>query len=258
MKVRTLSIESSDVGTVLRRSPQSIYALKGRIVDNDFIREWSESEWRIKAYLLRRLRDEHAADEVLQLTSIRCWRGYRSFQRRCTFLVWCLGIARNELNRHIGRRRDMSLDEEPPGRESSVSVDSQLEPSIAAAVEAGFLPKDQATVLQARLESPDRTWDEIGQGLRLSAKNCAVIHLRAILNLRVFIFIKEPGRCGGARAIADAFEAAVQRRLNPLTQHEADAFRSTVIDRTSDPFKRGILNLLRQGCTKVAYELNLP
>jgi len=230
---------------------------------SDFSEEWSGCEQRLRATLLRQLRDEHLADEVLQETALRCFRGFATFQRRSSFITWALRISQNEIARwHTRRRPTESLESDPadhrtdPVASTESTASGKLDGSIQEAAREGFVPPEQAQVLQLRLEQPGADWSAIGGQLNLSANHCATLHVRGVKALRVFLFARRPAQLGGMTAIALAFQTAGTRRVNPLDSAESNAFRLALLERTTDPLARGTFSLLREACTKVIKELS--
>lgn len=231
-------------------------------MESDFASDWSACEQRLRSTLLGLLRDEQLADEILQETALRCLRGYATFQHRSSFLTWALKIARHEVARKYARRPPAeTLESEPvdprvPAPCSGESVvPEELGDTIRQAVREGFVSADQAEVLRLRFELPNADWRTIGWKLNFTANTCAALHVRGIKALRVFLFARRPAQLGGKSAIKRAYLLAVERPINPLTVEEARAFRSTVLDRETDPLARGTVALLREACTKVIQEL---
>jgi RNA polymerase sigma-70 factor (ECF subfamily) len=71
---------------------------------------------RLYTVVLRLLGDRGEAEDVLQETLLRAWRGIRRFQSRATVFTWLYRIAVNESNRALERRQ---------GRRANVPVDEQ-------------------------------------------------------------------------------------------------------------------------------------
>jgi RNA polymerase sigma-70 factor (ECF subfamily) len=70
---------------------------------------------RLYAVALRFLGDGAEAEDVLQETLLRAWRGIRAFEGRAMVFTWLYRIAVNESNRALDRRR----------RRASVAVDAE-------------------------------------------------------------------------------------------------------------------------------------
>jgi RNA polymerase sigma-70 factor, ECF subfamily len=72
---------------------------------------------RLYAVALRLLGDAGEAEDVLQETLLRAWRGIRRFEGRATVFTWLYRIAVNESNRALERRQRRQQ------RRSNVPVD---------------------------------------------------------------------------------------------------------------------------------------
>ena len=71
---------------------------------------------RLYAVVLRFVADREAAEEVIQETFLRAWRGIGRFEHRARFFTWLYRIGINEAKRRGEREpasRTVSLDEEP-------------------------------------------------------------------------------------------------------------------------------------------------
>jgi RNA polymerase sigma-70 factor (ECF subfamily) len=76
-----------------------------------------DSEY-IRGWLLKKTADELLAEELLQITLIRCWKNIRKFKGQSTFRTWACTIAKNlviDNYRKIQRRREVSLESSPEG-----------------------------------------------------------------------------------------------------------------------------------------------
>jgi len=227
-----------------------------------FVDEWRAVDADVRRFCMRSVRDHDLADEVLQQTRIRAWRGYSSFQRRSSFLTWALTIARREVAREMGRQRRFVPIESIP---EPVAPDAPPAPpsaegfaaAIEHAIEHETLTPSEAQVVRARLASPDAGWTQIAAALGASPGHCAVLHFRAMAKLRVFLFRFHADRLGGRAEIERAFAAAGSASpARRLSHAEASAFKACVL--AGEPPRRGDLEALRSACVKVALQLELP
>ena len=72
----------------------------------------------IRGWLLKRTRDELLAEELLQMTLIKCWKNIRKFKGESAFRTWACAIAKNlfiDEYRKVQRRREVSLESSPEG-----------------------------------------------------------------------------------------------------------------------------------------------
>ena len=110
-------------------------------------------------------------------------------------------------------------------------------------------------MLRARRDTPAARWEHIGAAVGLSANACAQTHVRAVAKLRVFVLVCRPALCGGAPAVAGAFELACARPVDPLTPAERAVFEAVVLRRADDPTARGNWAVVQSACAKVAAHL---
>jgi RNA polymerase sigma factor (sigma-70 family) len=227
-----------------------------------FDNEWATVEDAVRRFCRSRLRDADLAEDVLQETHIRAWRGYASFQRRASFLTWVLQISRNEIAREMGRKEHgfvpLESVAEPPAPEGEPEMRTPLgigmDAILDAAATAGALSKQECDIVRARLADSGARLAEVGARFAISAGHCAVIFKRAMDALRPFIFRNFPEFFGGAANIAHAFGAALAAApARRPTAKEEDAF-ACVILRGEDP-RRGQIRDLQMACVKVARQL---
>jgi RNA polymerase sigma factor (sigma-70 family) len=228
--------------------------------DPTFESEWAEAFPRIAAYCRRAIDNSTLADDVIQATAVRAWRGYPQFRRQSSFLTWALGIARREVARALGRppaRHISSIEAskaDPPAPSPQIAAPPAdwLPPAIADAVASGELSEEEGAVLTARLGNPRTDWQQVGHQLGWSASHCAVVHCRAVVKLRVFLFLYRPDLLGGLRRIAEAFAEAQQGapkdRLRP---EEAMVFCHLVLKKEPARHFVGWRTHLRSACARV-------
>jgi len=214
---------------------------------------WAEHRQAVFRFLSRMLGNPADAEEVLQLTQERVWRGLGTFQRRSTVLTWMLRIAGNEAKRWLGKRRFVALDSapEPAAEPERPAAGWDHREVIAQALTAGLLNATEAAVMSARLNNPDLGWAEIATTVGLSPVNAAQVNVRGLSKFRVFLMVRHPDLCGSAATIAGAFERACGG-VNPLTEAERQAFRAVVLDRTTRANAPGYWTDIQSACGKVS------
>jgi RNA polymerase sigma factor (sigma-70 family) len=229
---------------------------------DDFDAEWSAALTAVRAYLFTMLRDRDLVEDVLQVTAIRAFRGYPSFQRRSAFGTWAVRIAQREAIRALARRRPTVPIDDPAAAEVAIEETERppatdLSAAIAEAVRAGMLAPAQADVLLARQAAGENaSWDEIGNQLGKTPSHCAVLHHRGIVDLRVYLFLYRTDFFGGRDLIEPAIARARKANIDPLTPEEEAAFRRAVLEASTAHKARGVLEPLRSACTKVARQLD--
>jgi DNA-directed RNA polymerase specialized sigma24 family protein len=247
--------------------PQQEYCPQNRRIGRvsaDFAEEWAVVDAAVRRRCLRSLRDHDLADEIVQRTRIRAWRGYGTFQRKSSFLTWVLTIATREMAREMAARaRYVDLDSIPepiaPEQEKSAPTPDMLaavRSAIREALAAGEVSPTEVAVVRARLDAPDASWSVIGVAIGATANNCAVLFFRAIAKIRVFVFRFHADLLGGRANVERAFQAALvaapERRLS---LPEADAFRACILSKMATVPIRGQREDLRGACVKVALQL---
>ncbi len=227
---------------------------------DDFDTIWARHSGAVRGFLLRLLSDQAAADDVLQRTALRAWRGLATFQGRSAVLTWLFSIAGNEARRWLSARRFAALDStpEPVARPESPPSDWDSRRAIQQALAGGLLSDAEARVLVARQELPDASWAEVAANTDLPSPNAAAqVHVRAVSKLRVFLMVHCPELCGSAVAVADAFERACDRDVDPLTAAERRVFRAVILDRTTAATAAGHWTDIQTACRKVAAHLSV-
>lgn len=93
------------------------------------------------AYLVRDSGSRDAAEDLLQETLIRCWRGLPRYQDRGKFAAWLFAVGRNAAR---DWRRQRSRD---PATFAAGSIEPELEPAVAPEAASRI----EVQQLQARL-----------------------------------------------------------------------------------------------------------
>lgn len=142
------------------------------------------------AFLARSTGDQDEADDLLQLTVIRVWRGLASYEERGRFRSWLFTVARSVMIDEERRkaRRPVSALREIDGRANpdphEVLAAREMEGSLVA--ELKRLPEVRRTVFLMRHHSA-MTFQEIAEalgipiGTALSHMHHAIRSLRAAL-----------------------------------------------------------------------------
>ena len=225
----------------------------------DFASEWSAAYPHVLRYCLSLTADSHRAEEAVAEVGRRAWRGYERFRRDCTFLSWVMGIARKEILRQQTRKarpvvslnvaEGKSID---PAAPASAAPVVWLTGVIASAVAAGELSEAEGVILSTSATETNRNWAEVGKTLGLTAANCAVIRLRALGKLRVFLFLHAPQYLGGPARISVAFEDARRHKgAEGLTPEQARVFRRLVLEREHTYRTVGWRTALAGACERV-------
>lgn len=235
--------------------------------DGAFAREWVQALPQVRAYARWALGQPAEAEDLVQAVALRAWRGYATFRGDSAFATWALAIARREAARSVARRRrlaerEVPLPEDPgwvaaePGRESAVGDAPRLAEAARSAYERGDLNATELAVLLAQLAEPNRSWAELGEGLGVPAGRCAVAHCRAVVKLRVALFLHHPELLGSTQELERAAKRAARRTKGvALTPAEVEVFRRLVLERDPAHRPRNWAALLRGACAKVAEEL---
>lgn len=215
------------------------------------------------------------AEDLCQTVAIRAWGGFATFRGDSSFLTWVMSIAEREAAR-LGaklvrtRTRETGWDAVPAEQVTRAVATAATEretgrtyadwlPMLAKVAHgAGFLGELEYRSVAGRLAHPGTGWDELAERLGSTPGACAAAHCRALPKLRVFLFLRDPGRLGGPSALAEAYQAACSPTASdPLTASEAEAFRLMVLARRTDYRKRGWQAALRAACTKVARHIDI-
>ncbi len=234
-----------------------------------FAEKWIAARPHVVAYARFAMRNAADAEDLGQAVAIRAWRGYVTFRGESTFLTWVMAIATREAARLAAHRLRRDEREVPLDRHGETVTDADPPhadppstdwlPALAEQARTrGDLNPTEYAVVRARLALPGRTWDEIGTTLDLPGSRCAVAHCRAVVKLRVALFLHHPELLGGEDALRHAMEQAARVPHDPLTEAEADVFGRAVLERRSDHRRRNWPTLLRSACTKVVGHLDMP
>lgn len=158
-------------------------------------------------FILRTVRDETEAEDLVQNTFVQVWKSARRFRVSARFSTWLYTIARNlSLNeiRRRSRHQAASLDAPHPDNQEltlhQVEDSSSLVPpeqlardELFAKVEEaiGDLPENQRTALLLCREE-DVSYEEIAEvlGLSLSATKSVIHRAREVLRSRLKAYLR--------------------------------------------------------------------
>ncbi|MFB6894182.1 RNA polymerase sigma factor [Kitasatospora sp. NPDC056327] len=237
----------------------------GRAAGTGFEEAWRAARPQVAGYALRALGNRADAEDVCQLVALRAWRGWATFRGDSSFLTWVMAIARREIARLAVRRQRLAAREpalpgglDPAAPEEEPRVPGGALPLRGLADRAharGELNPTEHAVLRARLDHPDHTWEQLGAALGLPPQRCAVAHCRAVVKLRVSLFLHHPELLGGRARLARAADRA-RAGPDPLTAAEETLFRRMVLDGVTTHRPRNWTGLLRSSCAKVAREIS--
>ncbi len=243
----------------------------------EFTKLWMQVRPQLVALCRRSFRDSSDGDDLLGKVAMRAWRGFATFRGESSFSTWVITIARREIARAHARedarqQREFSLElvaetaperlpSHPSPTDSPSGVPTRhdaLKSLVRKAVVDDDLSKTEAAVVLARMAQPSANWNELGAQLGMDGTTCAVAHCRAIPKLRVFLFLRHANFLGGTDAIEEAFRAAQDDAREPLSQAEAETFRTLILERRTAYRKPGWRLALRAACGKVVKKLPLP
>jgi len=158
-------------------------------------------------FILRTVRDETEAEDLVQNTFVQVWKSAKRYRVSAKFSTWLYTIARNlalnELRRR-GRHRAESLDAPHPDFEElplhQVEDEETLNPPQQLAREELFakveeairdLPENQRTALLLCREE-DVSYEEIAEilGVSLSATKSIIHRARAVLRVRLKAYLR--------------------------------------------------------------------
>jgi RNA polymerase sigma-70 factor (ECF subfamily) len=84
----------------------------------------------IFAWIMKKTEDSHVAEELFQITLIKCWNNIKKFKGQSTFKTWACAIARNlfiDDYRKTKRRNEVSL-EVGDGKEKITRAIIEIDP----------------------------------------------------------------------------------------------------------------------------------
>ncbi|MDT8442006.1 MAG: sigma-70 family RNA polymerase sigma factor [Desulfuromonadales bacterium] len=151
-----------------------------------FSRLYERHKNRLFGYLLGRLRDRAAAEEVFQSVFLKLHRTRDSYRAELPFLPWLFTIARSVLVDHLrresSRQSRIILDEERVG---AAVAETPAEPMSFAALLAAMpsLSTAQRQVLELRF-AEGLNFREIAERLDLTPANARQLASRALGRLR--------------------------------------------------------------------------
>jgi RNA polymerase sigma factor (sigma-70 family) len=263
----------------------------------DFATAWKEVEPAIARLCYRFAGSRDKADELLQRIRIRAWRGHSAFRGDGPYRAFVGIIARREGRDFAQERlkrqaRELPYDPErnditPASAAASHAAtpkdlldpvaadldaanlvapepdppDIDVDELIAAAERDRVLSSLESQVLRARAcDEVDRSWDAIALRLGKSANHVAQLHARAIVKIRVYLFLARPDALGGLAIIARAFDdLQVGHRGPKLTPKESDAFSRAVLGRGPRGTRMAVsVGALRGACLKLIGRLRPP
>jgi RNA polymerase sigma-70 factor (ECF subfamily) len=140
---------------VSARTPES--ELIGRAKDGDVDAFEALAEVhadRLYTVALRFVGDRAEAEDVLQETLLRAWRGIRRFEGRAMVFTWLYRIAVNESNRALDRRQRRRAN--APVDEQAIAVPAPLQDGPASQAELGEL-REALRAAISQLSAPCRT-----------------------------------------------------------------------------------------------------
>lgn len=163
----------------------------------NFVAQLTESQSRLKAYLLAALGNYDDALEVLQSTNLVLWRNVNKFAPGTDFLSWAITLARYEvLSFYRDRNRDRHVfseelaimmlqiadDKRPDVSERQVALQSCLDKLPKSSRELITLRYEKQTAIKQMATSLQRTEDSIKSALvriRRSLAECITKRLGA-------------------------------------------------------------------------------
>lgn len=191
------------------------------------VRRYNQRLFRVVRCLVR---DDHEAEEALQVTYINAWKALASFEGRARFSTWITSIAIREA-RHVTRRRGRVEDGNEDVARNAVPSDLEYEPADRHAgsederiwLERAIqdLPEPQRVVFVMRVIE-DESVSNVSRELGISEANVKVRLHRARKRLSEDLSARAKGasvwefagaRCDRiARAVMDAVRADAAQR----------------------------------------------
>jgi RNA polymerase sigma factor (sigma-70 family) len=208
-------------------------------------------------------------EELFQQVALRAWRGYPTFRHDASFLTWAICIAQRTAASFFKRRlREKAAiaalaQHRADGGEKDASnaplpsdeAKSWLAEALDDAVQRKWLQPIEAVVLRSRCEMAETSnWETIAEPLQITPGNAAVIHCRAVMKYRVYLFLFRKQVFGGDRTIKEALSVAQEH----LSDAETRVFQNMVLEESCKPPFRKWETELRSACAKVARFLPTP
>jgi RNA polymerase sigma-70 factor (ECF subfamily) len=140
-----------------------------------FRRLYERYSGRVMGYLVTRLGNRAAAEDVFQAVFLNLHRNRDRYDRKLPFGPWLFTVARNAMmDHHRGKKP-----------EGEGAVDEIPAPTTDEAVDRESLSEEQKKVISLRYDE-DLEFDEIARRLGTSAVNARQLVSRAVKRLRKF------------------------------------------------------------------------
>jgi RNA polymerase sigma-70 factor, ECF subfamily len=114
-----------------------------------FMRQWTQAQPHLAAYIGAMVRDRHAAEDLLQEVAVILWRKFGDYDAAKPFIAWGIGIARLEV-----------LESKRSAGRSILAYHSDLLDTVEAEFVAGAVEcEDRADALRQCVKGvSERTW----------------------------------------------------------------------------------------------------
>jgi RNA polymerase sigma-70 factor (ECF subfamily) len=135
---RQPSVDSSDQNGAVEESDRQLIAAVAHGDDAALTEIYQRYGTVIFNYLLRLVRDQTVAEDLLQETFVAVWQGAGSYRRRAMAKTWMLSIAHNKAVSWLRRNHPESIDDdrelrsEEPGPESVSLINWRNDELLAA------------------------------------------------------------------------------------------------------------------------------
>lgn len=241
------------------------------ISPNDFTSRWLAIKPSIERFCMRRLGDAGESEEAVQQVAFHAWSGYLSLRDPARFEAWVFSLAQVEIKKTIRakiRRREQIVsvedqEEADPDStfknevESSMPDESWVHAVIGQVTQLGVLTAKEAAVVQHYIDLDERSWEQTGRALGISANDCAASYCRAIPKIRIWILCHHPEVVGGTKALMRAALKARNAGKDALHDFEFEVFKARVLDGDADYHRAGWRTALRSACRKILFSLDL-